>query len=111
MYIAHIFYVAVSSAILLLNNLKAFTDKMILLYFHTNCLFAIVSATSVIHILRKTFIRLHSAICTVFDDAGDVAHLVATKFCMTKNGMHILLSLYQKTDGSNSGVLTYKVNH
>jgi hypothetical protein len=74
-----------------------------------NCLVAIVPATSVIHILRKNFIRRHSAIRTVFDDASDIAHLISANFCMIKNGMHILMSVYNKTHGSNSGVLAYKV--
>jgi len=111
-YIVYIFYVAVISAILILNNLKAFTDK---LYYFTfvlqyNCLVAILPATSVISILRKTFIRRHSAIRTVFDDASDVTHLISTKICMIKDGMRILLSVYNKTNGSKSGVLAYKVN-
>jgi len=111
-YIVHIFYVAVISAILILNNLKGFTDK---LYYYTfilqyNCLVAILPATSVISILRKTFIRRHSAIRTVFDDASDVAHLISTKFCVIKDGMRVLLSVYNKTNDSNSGVLAYKVN-
>jgi hypothetical protein len=83
-------------------------------HYHTfilqyNCLVAIVPATSVIPILRKTFIRRHSPIRTVFDDASDVAYLISAKFCMIKNGMHISLSVYNKTHGSNSGVLAYKV--
>lgn len=82
MYIDYIFYVAVSNVILMLNNLKAFTDK---LYYYTfilqyKCLVTIVPTTSVIPILRKTFILRNSAIRTVFDDASDVAHLVSTKF-------------------------------
>jgi hypothetical protein len=111
-YIVHIFYVAIISAILILNNLKAFTDN---LYYYTfilqyNCLVAIVPATSVIYILQKTFIRRHSAIRTVYDDPSDVAHPISTKFCMIKDGMRILLSVYNKTNCSNNGVLAYKVN-
>jgi len=45
----------------------------------------------------------------VFDDASDVTHLVSAKFCMIKDGMRILLSVYNKTNGSNSGVLAFKV--
>jgi len=111
--IAHIFYVAVSSAILILNNLKTLTDKW---YYYSsvlqyNCLVAVVPAASVIHILRKNFILRHSAIRMVFDDTSDVEHLIATKFCMIKKGMRILLSVYNKANGSYSDVLAYKVNH
>ena len=62
-------------------------------------------ATSVIPILRKTLIRRHIAIRTVFDDASDLGHLVSAKFCMIKDGMRVLLSVYNKTHGSNSGVV------
>jgi hypothetical protein len=47
---------------------------------------------------------------TVFDDVCDVAHLICTKFCMIKEAMRILLSVYNKTNGSNSCILAYKFN-
>jgi hypothetical protein len=109
-YIAHIFYVAVSSAILMYNNLKAFTDKLYYTFIlQYNCLVAIVPDTYVIPVLRKNFIRCHSAIRKVFDDTSGAVHLVSTKFCMIKEGMPILLSVYNETNGSNKGVLAYKV--
>jgi hypothetical protein len=54
--------------------------------------------------------RYHHSVISMVFNVNNTAHLVSTKFCMIQNVMWILLSVLNKTNNFNSGVLAYKLN-